>query len=143
MKKTIKTRATWESGMRVDVQARNHTVVIDQPEQMGGQDAGANPMEILLFSLGGCLGTIAAIVAKQEQINLRRFSVEVDGDFDVDFLMGKTTEGRAGFTEIRANVTIDADLTDQEKEAFFKKVDSRCPISDNLINNSKLVFTVT
>jgi len=142
MMKTVKINADWKGAMQVDVAARGHTIVIDQPESMGGKDAGANPLEIFLAALGGCMGTIAAIVAKQERIELRGFSIEIEGDIDVDFLMGKTKEGRAGFTEIRAIAKIDADLSDEEKKEFFEIVDSRCPISDNMIYQTKLVFEV-
>lgn len=142
MNKTIKVGATWMGGMRVDAEAGKHHVIIDQPDGMGGKDEGANPMEFQLFALGGCLGTIAAIIARQERIDLRGFSVDMEGDFDTDYLLGKTKEGRAGFTEVRVWVNIDADLTHKQKEAFFEKVDARCPISDNLINNTKFAFEV-
>ncbi len=142
MTKTMKINATWKGAMQVDTTARDHKVIIDQPQGMGGENAGANPLEIFLIALGSCLGTVAAIVAKQERINLRGFNVEIEGDVDIDFLMGKTTQGRAGFTEIRVVVDIDADLTDEEKSEFFERVDERCPISDNMINNTKLVFNV-
>ena len=143
MAKTVKTHAAWQGGMRVDVQARDHTVIIDQPQGMGGKDEGANPMEILLFALGGCLGTIAAIIAKQERIDLKTFEVEIEGDFDSNYLLGKTTEGRAGFTAIRVVVNMEVEgMSDEEKLAFLERVDKRCPISDNLMNNSRVLFAL-
>jgi uncharacterized OsmC-like protein len=142
MSKTVKVNADWKGAMRVDAKASGHTVIIDQPESMGGKNAGANPLEVFLIALGGCLGNVAAIIANQERINLKKFDVAIEGDIDVDFLLGKTKEGRAGFTEIRMFVDIDADLTDEEKQAFFERVDSRCPVSDNLINETKVVFNV-
>jgi uncharacterized OsmC-like protein len=142
MKKTVKSSASWKGGMRIDAQARDHQVIVDQAEAGGGQDAGANPMEYLLFALGGCLGTIAAIIANQERIKLNGFDVSIEGDYDSAFLLGKTEEGQAGFTEIRVRVNIDADMTDEEKQAYFHRIDARCPISDNLINNTNIVFEV-
>ena len=62
MVKTEKTQSTWQGGMRVDNQVGHHTLVIDQPVQMGGKDAGPNPGAYLLVALGGCLSTMAAIV---------------------------------------------------------------------------------
>jgi len=142
MKKTLKTTANWKGGMRVDAQARDHEVVIDQPPAGGGEDAGANPMEYLLFALGGCLGTIAAIIANQERIKLQAFDVSIEGDYDPAFLLGKTEEGRAGFSEVRVSVNIEADMTDEEKQDFFDRIDARCPISDNMLNDTKIVFEV-
>ncbi|QRN84284.1 OsmC family protein [Chloroflexota bacterium] len=142
MVKTVKVDSTWKGGMRIDVAAGAHTLVVDQPAGMGGKDEGANPLQYQLVSLGGCIGTIALIVAKQERIALKALSVAVEADLDTDFLMGKTTEGRAGFTEIRVNATIDADMTDEEKKAFLERVDARCPISDILANESNVVINV-
>jgi putative redox protein len=142
MKKIVKSTASWKGGMRVDARAGDHEVIIDQPEAGGGKNAGANPMEYLLFALGGCLGTIAAIIAKQEKITLEAFDVEIEGDYDPANLLGKTEEGRPGFTEIRVNVKIEADMTDEEKKAFLERIDARCPISDNLIQNMNIVFEV-
>ena len=142
MVKTVSIMADWKGGMRIDAEARGHQVMIDQPASGGGKDEGANPMEFQLFALAGCLGTIAAIIANQERIALRGFTVSLEGDYDPAYLLGKTTEGRAGFTEIRAVVDIDADMTAEEKQAFFDKVDSRCPISDNLAEDTKIVFEV-
>ncbi len=142
MAKTVQTTGSWKGGMRVEAQARDHEVVIDQPQAGGGNDAGPNPMEYFLVALVGCLGTIAAIIANQERIKLDGFDVSVEGDYDPAYLLGKTEEGRAGFTEIRVSVNIDADMSDEEKQAFFERIDARCPISDNMINNTKIVFNV-
>jgi putative redox protein len=142
MFKTVKVGSIWKGGMRVDAKAGNHTLIVDQPPAMGGKDEGANPLEYQLVALGGCLGTVAAIIAKQERIDLKAFSADVEADIDTDFLMGKTTEGRAGFTEIRVNVHIDADMSDEEKQAFLTKIDDRCPISDILANKADVLFKV-
>lgn len=142
MVKTVKVDSTWIGGMRIDVAAGGHTLIVDQPLAMGGKDEGANPLEYQLAALGGCLGTIAAIIAKQERIDLKGFSVGVEADIDTDYLMGKTSAGRAGFTEIRVEAHIDADMTPEEKKAFLEKIDARCPISDILANNSEIVFEI-
>ena len=142
MIKTVKTQSTWKVAMRVEGQANNHTLIIDQPADMGGGDAGPNPLEYLLVALGSCLGTVAAIVAKQEGIKLEGFSLEIEGDYDLDFLMGKTQDGDGGFLEIRQKASIDADLTDAEKTVFFEKVHSRCPVTSSLLNETRITSEV-
>jgi len=142
MNSTVKLNAAWKGGYRTDVQAGNHLIIIDQPEGFGGKDEGPDPLVVFLSALGGCLGTIAAIIARQERIKLNGIEIEIEGDIDKDFLLGKTEEGRAGFTEIRVNVNIDADMTDEEKQAFFARVDARCPISDNMLHNTNITFDV-
>lgn len=39
-------------------------------------------------------------------------------------------------------VDVDADMTKEEKEAFIQEVDSRCPISDNVMNPTPVEIEV-
>ncbi len=142
MASTIKLTASLKCGFRVDTQGGGHTIIIDQPEAAGGKNEGPNPLVVFLSALGGCLASIAAIIARQERLEIKAFDVEVEGDIDKAFLLGKTEEGRAGFTEIRAKVNLDADMTDEEKKAFLERVDARCPISDNMVNNTKVAISL-
>ncbi|MDD2277815.1 MAG: OsmC family protein [Bacteroidales bacterium] len=134
---TIKVNANMGSGFRTEIGC-SHPFVIDQPKMAGGTDEGPNPLEVFLASLPACICAIGRIVAMQRKISLRGMQVEVEGDIDKDFLMGKTKEGRSGFTEIRSLVKIDADMTDAEKIAFLHEIEVRCPIADNMANNSVL-----
>ncbi len=127
---TLKLSTEVKAGFRTEVSC-SKPFVIDQPRPMSGHE-GPNPLEVFLSSLGACLCAIGRILASQERITLRGIRADVEGDLDKDFLMGATTEGRAGFTEIRVRVEVDADLTPAEKAAFVARVEARCPIADNL-----------
>ncbi len=124
-----------KSGFRTDIHC-SHDFIIDQPAAMGGEGLGPNPMEVFLSSLPACICAIGRIISNQRRLNVKGFEVEVEGDIDKDYLLGKTKEGRAGFVEIRANVKIDADMTIEEKEALLKEISDRCPIADNIMNAS-------
>ncbi len=52
--------------------------------------------------------------------------------------MGKTDEGRAGFTEIRTYIDVDADMTMVEKQAYIEEIERRCPIADNILGESTI-----
>lgn len=132
---TLKVGATMKSGFRTDIHC-SHDFIIDQPAAMGGEGLGPNPMEVFLSSLPACICAIGRIISNQRRLNVKGFEVEVEGDIDKDYLLGKTKEGRAGFVEIRANVKIDADMTIEEKEALLKEISDRCPIADNIMNAS-------
>ncbi|HYQ55818.1 MAG TPA: hypothetical protein VEP89_00630, partial [Draconibacterium sp.] len=67
---------------------------------------------------------------------LAGISAAAEGDIDKDFLLGKTNEYRAGFTEIRSFVQLDAEMSYEEKESFLKEIAARCPISDNIAEKS-------
>lgn len=110
----------------------NHTLVVDQPKTGGGEDAGPTPLEYFFLSLAGCIATIARIAAKQKRIALRSMDVRVEGDLDVEGLMGRNPQAPVGFAGITVTVKMDADLSQEEKEAFAHEVDRRCPVSANI-----------
>lgn len=134
---TIKVTGKVKEGFRTEIGC-SHNFIVDQPKAMGGNDEGCNPMELFLASLPACICAIGRIIANQQRINLRGIDVSIEGDIDKDFLLGKTEEGRAGFTEIRAFVDVDADLTKEEKEHFVEEIEKRCPIADNISNSSNI-----
>ena len=132
--KTVKVTATGPDGWVVRTMSGKHESIVDQPEELGGTDSGPSPLDYVFVALGGCLVTIAKIVAGQQKINLRGIEVEITGDLNLDVLRGQEMNERSGFTSINTKVKVDADLTKEEKEAFLEEVDRRCPVSDNLIN---------
>ena len=51
----MKATVTWTDGaMFVGESGSGHTVVMDGPEDLGGRNRGARPMEMLLLGVGGC-----------------------------------------------------------------------------------------
>jgi len=67
--------AQWMGKMQFNALVNGHTVVMDAPEKVGGEDNGPIPKPLILTALSGCTGMdIVAILRKAEK--------EVD-DFDM------------------------------------------------------------
>ncbi|MEO1286995.1 MAG: OsmC family protein [Chloroflexota bacterium] len=62
--------------------ARQHQVLIDRPELVGGTDEGAKARELFLMSLGGCFlnNLKAAIVARDADIDNLRLDITGTAD---------------------------------------------------------------
>lgn len=140
--KTVSVDAALIEGFKIEVKSRQHVSVVDQPPAGGGIDAGPTPLEYLFVSLAGCIVTIGQIIAKQRRLPVRNIEVHVEGELDTDVLMGKTQDVRAGFQGIRVITKIDADMSQEEKEAFLRDIDARCPISDNIHGLTPIEFVV-
>lgn len=125
-------------GFKMECRAGKHVFIIDQPAQGGGTDAGPTPLDVQLGVLGACLATIGTIIAKQRKLPVRGIEIAVEGELDTDGLLGKPTNARVGFSEIKARVKIDADMSPADKEKLVHEMDSRCPISENLKNVTPL-----
>jgi uncharacterized OsmC-like protein len=132
--KTVVVESKLGETFAIESDIRGHKVVIDQPASAGGADSGCTPLELLFASLAGCIGNIGRIVAMQKRIELRGMDIRVEGTLDVDGLLGKPIDGRIGFDGVTISVNVDADMTDEEKDAFIHEVDRRCPVSENLLN---------
>ncbi len=94
--------------VQFEIQARQHTVISDQPAENNGYDEGMTPPELLLASLGSCAayyvvdylkrnklpqeGTSVRVTAEKVKVPFRldNFKVEVNvqGELDDDQLRG-------------------------------------------------------
>lgn len=137
--KTLRATGHMGAGMTIEIMCGEHKVFMDQPKNAGGADLGPAPPELILAAYAGCVGSIGRIMAHQEKINLRGMRFEVEADYDPDRLLGRETSARTGFQQIRLNVEIDADLDDAAKQDFLERIEARCPILDNLANETPVV----
>lgn len=71
----MEVKVTHLDQVKFSIQARNHTILSDQPEDNGGTDAGMTPPEFLLASLGSCAAFYAMQYLKSR--NLAQTGVEV------------------------------------------------------------------
>lgn len=140
--KTIEVTAAMGGTAMIMADIRGHKVVIDQPHAAGGTDEGPTPLEYFLFSLAGCIESIARIAATQRKLELRSMEVVVSAELNPMGLLGKATDDRVGFQTIDVKATMDADLTDDEKTAFLDEVCERCPLHDNIRLNTSVTHAM-
>lgn len=125
------TRWTGE-GLSCESDSRGFKVVLDEPENLGGKNAGMNPVELLLSSLGGCMSICAAAFAEQCDVELKGFSVDIEGDLDPDGFLGIKRKTKKGYQEIRYRMNIDSPSSEVNIERLKAMIEERCPVSDTL-----------
>lgn len=140
--KTVRLEARMGASFTVESDIRGHKAIIDQPAGGGGEDLGPTPLELFTFSLAGCICTIARIAARQKKIDLRGMEVSVEGDYDPAGLLGRESTNRVGFQVLRVTAEIDADMSEDDKQAFLDEVCDRCPLHDNIKLNTEVVHTL-
>lgn len=64
----------------VATNAAGASAVIDGPADMGGENAGLRPMEMLLSALAGCGSMDVIHIMRKQRQNLERLEVEVEGE---------------------------------------------------------------
>jgi putative redox protein len=66
----------------VDVNGR-HTIITDEPEELGGTDAGPAPHELMASMLAACTSTMIVLYAQRRDWHLDDVRVDVRYDADV------------------------------------------------------------
>ena len=55
-----------------------HWVSMDAPENLGGEDAGARPLELFLLGLGGCTSMDVISILQKKRVHLEFFECFLD-----------------------------------------------------------------
>jgi putative redox protein len=86
-------RAKLETGLRFDVETGSgHHILLDAAEHNGGQNAGPQPMEMLLVSLASCAAMDIISILRKKRQDISAYEVRVWG--------GRTEEYPRVFVEI-------------------------------------------
>lgn len=124
----VKVHVTGKSeGMRSDLNAGKHTVIIDEPANMGGTDTAADPLATLLSALAGCENVIANLVAKEINFDLSGIEFDVKGLIDPRGLMGDKSV-QPYFEKVTIEAKVKTTETQDRIDELQRLTDERCPV---------------
>lgn len=114
----------------------------DHPEVFASADLGATPVEYVLVGLASCLTAGVAAIAQYREIQLRSVKATIEGDMDLQGIMGIDDEVRNGFEGIRVHYDIDADASREDIEALVAQSQKRSAVFDIVTNPTNVTVTV-
>jgi uncharacterized OsmC-like protein len=132
-----------ENPTRMNLTSGKFSMVIDEPQNMGGTDIGPSPIQVLLMSLAGCLNVTGHEVAKQKGLKLNGMKVTIEGVMNPCAFIGCSFEERAGFQNIK--VTVDPDMENASPEDvadWLEETENRCPVTDNVRTVTNLSVSI-
>lgn len=105
---------TWSGGMAFTAKTGSgHELVMDARPDVGGENKGPRPNELLLAALGGCTGMDVVSILRKMRVTVDRFEMAIEAD--------ERAEHPKSFSEFRMVFRIwGADVTE---ERFRKAVD--------------------
>lgn len=134
----------WEEDVRCSAQVRDFPpMVIDEPPVLGGQDAGQNPVELVLVALGTCQEIMYSAYASVMDIPIDTVKVNVKGNLDLKGMFGLDKSVPAGFTDITFETTIESSADDESLLKLVEAAESNCPVLDMLSRQVPVDGTVT
>lgn len=121
---------------------RQFTLVVDEPETLGGTDEDANPVEYILAGFAGCANVIGHVVAKELGFTIKNLRIEVSGVLNPERFLGSSNKERAGFKSINLNLIPDTEAPIETLTEWLQIVEQRCPVKDNLQNKTPVRIAV-
>src|SRR4051812_8542148 len=100
------------SGFAHEASMRGHSIISDEPADVGGEDAGPVPWELLLAAMGTCTAITLEMYAERKGWKLRNVSVEA------------TRDKQGG---VAMSIEVEGDL-DEEQRARLELIAGKCPV---------------
>ena len=113
----------------------------DHPAVLVGADHGPTPVEFLLHALAACLTAGIANIAAARGVNLESVESTVEGDIDLNGILGLSDDVRNGYEQIRISFKLRGD--DPEKLAkIVEQSRKRSAVFDVLTNGVPVAISV-
>ena len=110
----------------------------DEPPVLLGKDKGANPVEVLLAALSGCMTTTLAFYSASEGMSIQKIESEYEGDIDLRGFLGIDPDVRKGFQEIRVKFKVKGD----PEAAKIRELVQCSPVFDSISKGVPIKITV-
>ena len=121
--------STWQGGTHSRAQVdgfaiggadvpRRFSIDIDEPLELGGGNAYANPQEYLLAAFNACMMVGYTALCALQGITLRKLEITTEGDIDLRGFFGLDPAVAAGYRELQSRVVVKGDGTEEQ----FRKI---------------------
>lgn len=121
---------------------RHFSIDIDEPCELGGTNAFANPQEHLIAALNSCMTVGYVAQCAIRGITLESLEIETEGEIDLRGFLGIDPRVAPGYESLRYTVRIKGDGTDEEFRAIHNAVMSTSPNFYNLSRSITLKPTL-
>jgi putative redox protein len=106
---------------RTELTVGRHTIIADEPQDLGGSDLGPAPGELLVIALASCTAITLRMYANRKEWPLDNVHVEVDFE---------KVENKTIF---KREILLAGDLT-EEHRARLLQIANACPVHKTLNN---------
>lgn len=119
---------------KVHLEAKNEQGIIvhmDGSPEIGGEDLGARPMQLILMGLGGCTSMDMLSVLKKMREEVKSYKVTVDAE--------RATEHPMVFTKIHVHYILEGKLKKENVEkAIALSMDKYCSVT-HMLNSTATI----
>ena len=125
-------RDFYGAGREDDSRAMAFEFTNGEPPVLLGDNEGANPVEFLLHALAGCVTTTLVLHATARDIRIRELSTQLEGDLDLQGLLGLDDSVSPGYEQIRIKMNVEADCSDEELDDLLAYTQQHSPVCNTV-----------
>jgi uncharacterized OsmC-like protein/pimeloyl-ACP methyl ester carboxylesterase len=116
------------------IQARQHTIIADEPKSLGGNDLGMSPYELLSAGLGACTAITLKMYASRKKWDLQEVFVHLEHGKEHARDSANTEVDKAPKIDLfKREIELVGDL-DEKQRARLLEIADRCPVHKTLHN---------
>jgi uncharacterized OsmC-like protein len=104
----------------------------DHPKVLCGEDNAPAPVEWVLHALAACLTAGIANISAARGVTLHSVECSVEGDIDLQGILGLSDKVRNGFQAIRVNYTVKGDAPEEKLRQIVDQARARSAVFDIL-----------
>jgi putative redox protein len=128
---TVVVTASGDGTYTQQVTTATHALLVDEPVALGGADAGPNPYELLLASLGSCTAITLRMYADRKGIPLTRSTIRLRHDRVHARDCERCETERGLLSRITREIELEGDLDDDQRAKLMLIAD-KCPVHRTL-----------
>ncbi len=121
---------------------REFVLDADHPQVLVGADNGPLPVELVLAGLASCLTGGIGNIAAARGVTLQEVESVVEGEMDLQGILGLSDEVRNGYERIRVDFTIKGDAPEETLRKIVEQSRSRSAVFDVITNQVPVDITV-
>jgi uncharacterized OsmC-like protein len=115
---------------------------VDHPEVLVGTDEGATPVEFVLHALAGCLTAGIGNIAAARGVELTEVESTIEGDIDLQGVLGLNDKVRNGYKGIRVSFKIKGDAPPEKLQEIINQSRDRSAVFDIITNQVPVEINV-
>jgi putative redox protein len=117
--------------LRQQIDAGPHTLYADEPADVGGDDSGPDPYELLLAALGACTSMTLELYARRKRIPLEGVEVRLSHQRAYHTDCENCDERPVQLDVITRTIILHGAL-DEAQQARLREIAQRCPVHRTL-----------
>lgn len=121
---------------------REFTVDADHPQVLVGADNAPLPVELLLAALASCLTGGIGNIAAARGVKLTSVESTIEGEMDLQGILGLSDEVRNGYRNIRIDFRIEGDADEATLRKIVEQSRARSAVFDIITNPTPVELTV-